>query len=218
VIGPFGLHEFLFLLQSTGWTLVLTLAASVLGGMLALIISMARVSSNVLLREASRVYMSVIQGIPVLMVLFLSYYGLAQAGFDLPPIIAASLALSIYASAYLGDIWRGAIQSVHQQQWEASASLALTRLQQYRYVILPQSVKIALPPTVGFLVQLVKNTSIVSIVSVIELTRAGQLIHNLTFEPFKVFITVALIYLAICYPMSRVSRYLEEKTRVYRNS
>lgn len=218
MIRPFGLHEFLFLLQSAGWTLVLTLAASVLGGMLALIISIARVSSNVLLREASRVYMSVIQGIPVLMVLFLSYYGLAQAGFDLSPIIAASLALSIYASAYLGDIWRGAIQSVHQQQWEASASLALTRLQQYRYVILPQSVRIALPPTVGFLVQLVKNTSIVSIVSVIELTRAGQLINNLTFEPFKVFITVALIYLAICYPMSRVSRYLEEKTRVYRDS
>jgi polar amino acid transport system permease protein len=218
MIRPFGFHEFLFLLQSTGWTLVLTVAASVLGGALALIISIARVSSNPVLREASRVYISIVQGIPVLMVLFLSYYGLAQAGFDLPPIIAASLALSIYASAYLGDIWRGAIQSVHQQQWEASASLALTRLQQYRYVILPQSVKIALPPTVGFLVQLVKNTSIVSIVSVIELTRAGQLIHNLTFEPFKVFITVALIYLAICYPMSRVSRYLEEKTRVYRNS
>jgi polar amino acid transport system permease protein len=218
MIRPFGFHEFLFLLQSTGWTLVLTVAASVLGGALALIISIARVSSNPVLREASRVYISIVQGIPVLMVLFLSYYGLAQAGFDLPPIIAASLALSIYASAYLGDIWRGAIQSVHQQQWEASASLALTRLQQYRYVILPQAVKIALPPTVGFLVQLVKNTSIVSIVSVIELTRAGQLIHNLTFEPFKVFITVALIYLAICYPMSRVSRYLEEKTRVYRNS
>lgn len=218
MIRPFGLHELAFLLQSAGWTLLLTLVASVLGGMLALVIAIARVSLNVLAREASRVYMSVIQGIPVLMVLFLSYYGLAQAGLELPPIVAASIALSIYASAYLGDIWRGAIQSVHQQQWEASGSLALTRFQQYRYVILPQSVRIALPPTVGFLVQLVKNTSIVSIVSVIELTRAGQLVNNLTFEPFKVFVTVALIYLAICYPMSRVSSYLEDKTRVYRES
>lgn len=217
MIHPFGLHELAFLLQSTGWTLILTLVASALGGVLALAIAIARVSSNVVLRGGTRAYMSVIQGIPVLMVLFLSYYGLAQAGFELPPIIAASLALSIYASAYLGDIWRGAIQSVHRQQWEASASLALTRAQQYRYVILPQSVRIALPPTVGFLVQLVKNTSIVSIVSVIELTRAGQLVNNITFEPFKVFITVALIYLAICYPMSRVSRYLEDKTRVYRD-
>ncbi len=218
MIRPFGLHELLFLLQSAGWTLVLTLIASLLGGAFALILSLARVSANPLLREASRVYMSIIQGIPVLMVLFLSYYGLAQAGFELPPIVAASLALSIYASAYLGDIWRGAIQSVPRQQWEASASLALTRAQQYRHVILPQSVRIALPPTVGFLVQLVKNTSIVSIVSVIELTRAGQLVNNLTFEPFKVFITVAFIYLIICYPMSRASRYLEERTRVYRDS
>ncbi|MDN5843340.1 MAG: amino acid ABC transporter permease [Alcaligenaceae bacterium] len=218
MIRPFGLQEFLFLLESAGWTLLLTVIASMLGGVLALVLSIARVSDRWIFREAARVYIAAIQGIPVLMVLFLSYYGLAQAGFDLPPIIAASVALSIYASAYLGDIWRGAIQSVHKQQWEASASLALTRMQQYRYVILPQSVKIALPPTVGFLVQLVKNTSIVSIVSVIELTRAGQLVNNVTFEPFLVFMIVALLYLAICYPMSRVSRYLEGKSRVYRDS
>jgi len=211
------MQEFLFLIESAGWTLLLTLIASILGGVLALGLAIARVSVHIVLKEVARLYISVIQGIPVLMVLFLSYYGLAQAGLDLPPVIAASVALSIYASAYLGDIWRGAIQSVHRQQWEASASLALTRMQQYRYVILPQSVKIALPPTVGFLVQLVKNTSIVSIVSVIELTRAGQLVNNVTFEPFKVFIIVALIYLAICYPMSRASRYLEGKSRVYRN-
>jgi polar amino acid transport system permease protein len=217
MIQPFGLQEFLFLLESAGWTIVLTAAAALLGGLLALGVAIARVSSHAIPREMSRVYITVIQGIPVLMVLFLSYYGLAQAGFDLPPIVAASLALSIYTSAYLGDIWRGAIQSVHRQQWEASASLALTRWQQYRHVILPQSVKIALPPTVGFLVQLVKNTSIVSIVSVIELTRAAQLMNNITFEPFKVFIAAALIYLAICYPMSRASRRLEEKFRVYRD-
>lgn len=218
MIRPFGFQEFLFLVQSAGWTIVLTLAAFAMGGVVGLMISIARVSTNWALRETSRLYISVVQGIPVLMVLFLSYYGLAQAGFDLPPIVAASLALSIYTSAYLGDIWRGSIQSVHKQQWEASASLALTRAQQYRYVILPQSVKIALPPTVGFLVQLVKNTSIVSIVSVIELTRAAQLVNNITFEPFRVFITAALIYLAICYPMSRYSRYLEGKFRVYSDS
>ena len=217
MITPFGFEEFLFLVQSTGWTLVLTVAATFFGGMLGLVIALARVAPNRVARECARTYIGIIQGIPVLMVLFLSYFGLAHAGLDLPPIVAASMALSIYASAYLGDIWRGAIQSVPRQQWEASASLALTRGQQYRRVILPQSIKIALPPTVGFLVQLVKNTSIVSIVSVIELTRAGQLVNNITFEPFKVFIIVALIYLVICYPMSRVSRHLEEKFRVYRD-
>jgi polar amino acid transport system permease protein len=216
VIRPFGIDEILFLLQSAGWTLVLTVVASLLGGILALGIALARISGHGAAREAARVYIAIVQGVPVLMVLFLSYYGLAQAGLELPPIIAASIALSVYASAYLGDIWRGAIESVPLPQWEASASLALTRAQQYRYVILPQSVKIALPPTVGFLVQLVKNTSIVSIVSVVELTRAGQLINNVTFQPFKVFVAVAVIYLAICYPMSRASRYLEERFRVYR--
>jgi polar amino acid transport system permease protein len=217
MIRPFGFDEFLFLVQSTGWTLVLTVAASAIGGALGLIVALARVSGHPVLRESARTYISIVQGVPVLMVLFLSYYGLAHAGLELPPIVAASIALSIYSSAYLGDIWRGAIQSVPRQQWEGSASLALTKAQQYRHVILPQSVKIALPPTVGFLVQLVKNTSIVSIVSVVELTRAGQLVNNITFQPFRVFIAVALIYLAICYPMSRVSRNLEEKFRVYRD-
>lgn len=218
MIRPFGFHEFMFLVESTQWTLVLTLAAMTVGGLMGLCIALARVARSRVLRECTRSYIAVIQGIPVLMVLFLSYFGLAHAGLELPPIVAASIALSIYSSAYLGEIWRGAIQSVPRQQWEASASLALTRKQQYQHVILPQSVKIAVPPTVGFLVQLVKNTSIVSIVSVVELTRAGQLMNNITFEPFRVFVAVALIYLAICYPLSRFSRRLEEKFRVYRHS
>lgn len=217
MIRPFGFEEFLFLVQSTGWTLTLTVVASLIGGILGLAIALARVAPNRFARECARTYIGIVQGVPVLMVLFLSYFGLSHVGLELPPIIAASIALSIYSSAYLGDIWRGAIQSVPRQQWEASSSLALTRAQQYRYVILPQSIKIALPPTVGFLVQLVKNTSIVSIVSVVELTRAGQLVNNVTFEPFRVFIAVALIYLAICYPMSRMSRRLEEKFSVYRD-
>ena len=216
MIRPFGLDEILFLVQSAGWTLVLTFVAILLGGALALFVALARVARARAVREIARAWIGVVQGIPVLMLLFLSYYGLSYAGFELPPIVAASISLSIYASAYLGEIWRGAIESVPRQQWEASASLALSRAQQYRYVVLPQSVKIALPPTVGFLVQLVKNTSIVSIVSVVELTRAGQLINNVTFQPFKVFAVVAVIYLAICYPMSRLSRRLEGRFRVHR--
>jgi polar amino acid transport system permease protein len=213
VIRPFGLEELRFLLQSALWTLALTATAALLGGALGLVVALARVSRQWGVRELARVYIAVVQGIPVLIVLFLFYFGLSRVGFELPPLVAASLALSMFASAYFGEIWRGAIESVPRHQWEASASLALSRRQQYRYVVLPQSVTIALPPTVGFLVQLVKNTSIVSIVSVIELTRAGQLVNNVTFQPFRVFAAVALIYLAICYPMSRVSRRLERTLR-----
>jgi polar amino acid transport system permease protein len=218
MIRSFGYQEILFLLQSAGWTIALTLAVSLIGGMIGLLVALARCSIFPFARELARGYVAAVQGVPVLIVLFLSYYGLAHAGIELPPFVAATISLSIYASAYLGDIWRGAIQSVPRQQWEASASLAMTRGQQYRHIVLPQSIKIALPPTVGFLVQLVKNTSIVSIISVVELTRAGQLINNVTFQPFKVFLAVAFIYLAICYPLSRVSRHLEGRFRVHRGS
>ena len=103
------------------------------------------------------------------------------------------------------------------QQWEASSSLALTRTQQYRYIIIPQAIRISLPPTVGFLVQLVKNTSIVSVVGFVELSRAGQLVNNATFRPFQVFAAVAAIYFLICFPLSRLSRYLERATHAGRS-
>ena len=131
MIRSFGPSEMLFLLESARWTLLLTLGGAGLGGLLGLVVAIARVSQDRVLRRLATGYIGIIQGIPVLILLFLSYYGLSKAGFDFPPLIAASLSLAIYSSGYLGDIWRGAIQSVPIQQWEASASLALTPLQQY---------------------------------------------------------------------------------------
>lgn len=216
MIRNFGPSDALFLIESARWTLVLTALAALFGAIGGLAVALARVAEAKGLRAVATGYIATVQGIPVLILLFLSYYGLSRAGLDLPALVAASISLAIYASGYLGDIWRGAIQSVPTQQWEASASLALTRPQQYRYVILPQAVRIALPPTVGFLVQLVKNTSIVSIVSVVELTRAGQLVNNATFQPFPVFLTVAAIYFVICFPLSLASRGLEVRLDVHR--
>ena len=215
MIRDYSLTEALFLLDSAKWTLLLTFFAAFFGAVFGLMVALARTSHHRVLQQAATGYIAAVQGMPVLILLFLSYFGLSRASLSLPPIFAASVSLSIYASAYLGDIWRGAIQSVPIQQWEASASLALTRAQQFRHIIIPQAVRISVPPTVGFLVQLVKNTSIVSIVSVVELTRAGQLINNATFQPFPVFITVALIYFAICFPLSWASRFLEKKFNAY---
>ena len=205
----FGPAAVLFLLGAVRWTIVLTLIAFVCGGLLGGAVALLRLSRSRPVRRVAAGYIGLIQSIPVLMVLFQVYYGLALAGFDLPPLVAASFALSIYVSAYLAEIWRGAVEAVPYQQWEASASLALTRAHQYRYVILPQALRLALPPTVGFLVQLVKNTSIVSVVGFVELSRAGQLVNNATFQPFKVFGVVALVYFLICFPLSRLSRLLE---------
>jgi polar amino acid transport system permease protein len=205
----FGWPEFLFILRAAGWTLLLTAVAFAIGGLGGGALAILRLSQNRAVSEVARIYILVIQSIPVLMVLFMSYYGLALFGIELPAFFAASASLAIYVSAYLAEIWRGSIESVPFQQWEASASLALTRAQQYRYVIIPQAIRISLPPTVGFLVQLVKNTSIVSVVGFVELSRAGQLVNNATFRPFQVFATVAVIYFLICFPLSRFSRYLE---------
>ncbi|TDT99781.1 amino acid ABC transporter membrane protein 2 (PAAT family) [Azorhizobium sp. AG788] len=214
LVRSFGLNDFIFLLESLRWTLVLTVIALTLGGIAGLFIALARVSPLMPLRFATATYIQIIQGSPVLMILFLSYYGLSLIGFQLPALVAASISMSIYVSGYLGDIWRGCIEAVPKPQWEASECLGMTRVQQFRHIILPQALRIALPPTTGFAVQVVKNTSITSIIGFVELSRAGQLINNSTFQPFRVFLTVAAIYFVICYPLSRLSGWLERKLNV----
>jgi polar amino acid transport system permease protein len=212
MIHSMGWSDLLFLFEALQWTALLTLIACTCGGLLGLGVALGRVSRIKALRVAVATYIQIVQGTPVLMLLFLSYYGLSLYGFNLPPMVAASVSMTIYVSGYLGDIWRGSIQSVARAQWEASESLAMTRRQQYQYVILPQAVRISLPPTVGFIVQVVKNSSISSLIGFVELTRAGQLINNVTFEPFRVFLIVALLYFCICYPLSYCSRWLEKKS------
>jgi polar amino acid transport system permease protein len=145
------------------------------------------------------------------MQLFLAYFGLALFGFDVPAWLAAGLALTLYASAYLSEIWRGCVQAIPRGQWEASASLALSFGEQLRHVILPQALRIAIPPTVGFAVQLVKGTALASVIGFIELTKAGTMITNATFRPFTVYACVALMYFALCFPLSAWSRRLERR-------
>ena len=122
--------------------------------------------------------------------------------------------MTIYVSAYIGEIWRGCIQAVPRTQWEAAECLALSRVQRMRLVVLPQALRIATPPTVGFMVQIVKNTSLASAIGFVELARAGQIINNSTFEPFVIFVIVAAMYFALCYPLSVLSRRLERSFHV----
>jgi len=172
----------------------------------------ARTSSYRAIRWIARGYIGLIQGTPLLMQLFLAYYGLAVlTGLRLDPWPAVTLAFTLYAAAFLGEIWRGAIQAIPRQQWEAAAALPLAPAAQLRYVILPQAFRIAIPPTVGFLVQLIKGTSIASIIGFIELTRAGQLIVNVTFQPMIVYPVVAVLYFILCYPISLAALRLERR-------
>ncbi len=209
-------NHLIYLLIAAQWTILLSLIAFVGGALVGLPVALMRVSRRRTLRAVSSLDIQLVQGTPLLIVLFLSYFGLGILGFKLVPIVAAGLALTLYAAAFLGEIWRGCIEAVPKTQWEASDCLGLNRFQQYAYVVLPQAMRIAIPPTVGFMVQIVKNTSLASVIGFVELARAGQIVNNSTFEPFVIFCAVAAIYFALCYPLSLASRYLERKAHVGR--
>lgn len=204
-------NHLLFLLQGAAWTVGLSLIAIVFGGLVGLLVALCRVSPSRPVRILTAGYVQLVQGTPLLVILFMTFFGLPVLGFKLSPLAAASLSLTVYVSAYLGEIWRGCIQSVPRAQWEAAECLALTRSQRMRMVILPQAVRIATPPTVGFLVQIVKNTSLASVVGFVELARSGQIINNSLFEPFLVYVIIAALYFVMCYPLSRWSQRLERR-------
>ena len=209
-------NHILYLVEATEWTVLLSLMAFAGGSVVGLVLALLRVSKVRVLRALASAYIQVIQGTPLLIVLFLSYFGLGILGYKLDPLVAAGLSFTIYAGAFLGEIWRGCIEAVPRTQWEASDCLGLSRFQQYAYVILPQAVRIAIPPTVGFMVQIVKNTSLASVIGFVELARAGQIVNNSTFEPFAIFTVVAALYFALCYPLSLAARALERKAHVGR--
>jgi polar amino acid transport system permease protein len=211
-------HHVWYLIMAAQWTVLLSLIAFAGGALVGLPIALMRVSPNNALRIVAGGYIQLIQGTPLLILLFLTYFGLGILGYKLAPLVAAGLALTLYAAAFLGEIWRGCIEAVPRTQWEASDCLGLDRFQQYAYVVLPQAFKMAIPPTVGFMVQIVKNTSLASVVGFVELARAGQIVNNSTFEPFIIFCIVAAIYFAMCYPLSLASRFLERRANAGRAS
>lgn len=204
-------NHLVFLLQGAGWTVVLSLIAFIGGGLLGLVVALCRVSPLKAVRVLTAGYVQLIQGTPLLVILFMTFFGLPVLGLKLSPLAAAGVSLTVYVAAYLGEIWRGCIQSVPRAQWEAAECLALTRTQRMRLVVLPQALRIATPPTVGFMVQIIKNTSLASVVGFVELARSGQLINNSVFEPFLVYVVIAILYFAMCYPLSRWSQRLERR-------
>ncbi|SCX41542.1 polar amino acid transport system permease protein [Variovorax sp. EL159] len=213
-LGHFTFTHLMYLVQAIGWTLVLSAIAFMLGAVGGFGLMLARISPRAWLRWFAVVYIECIQGIPLLILLFIVYFGLSVYGLSLPSLVAAGLAMMIYVSAYLGDIWRGCIEAMPKPQWEASECLALSRWQTLRLVIIPQAVRLSLPPTVGFLVQIIKMTSLASVIGFVELTRAGQIINNTIFQPFLVFFLVGAFYFALCYPLSRWSEAMEKKLNV----
>ncbi|MEM6162170.1 amino acid ABC transporter permease [Erwinia sp. P6884] len=199
------------LLLAARWTLLLSLTAFLGGTLVALPLVMLRLGGRRWSLWPIRAWTELFQGTPLLMQLFLAFFGVALFGINVSPWTAASLALTCYTSAFLTDIWYGSIKALPKGQWEASRCLGLHFGQTLSRVILPQALRIGIAPTVGFAVQVVKGTALTSIIGFVELTKAGTILNNVTYQPFKVFGLVALGYFLICYPLSRYSQYLEKK-------
>ena len=205
------------LLLAARWTVALSLIAFAGGGLVGALLLVARLAKWPGATRGVALYVQVFQGTPLLMQLFLAYFGIALFGIDTSPWTAAAVALTLYASAFLTEIWRGCVASIPKGQWEAGASLALNFGEQLRHVVLPQALKIAVPPTVGFLVQVIKGTALASVIGFVELTKAGGMISNATFRPFVVFSAVALLYFALCFPVSLFARAMERKLHAGRH-
>lgn len=202
------------LLAGLSWTVFLSLVGFAAGGIVGFAVALARISDNAIVRGIAVVYVNLVQGTPLLVLMFVLYFGLPIIGFEMPPLAAACIAMTLFSAAYLGEIWRGCLESVPRTQWEAADCLALARWERMLLVILPQALRIATPPTVGFMVQIVKNTSIASVIGMAEMTYIGKLINNATFQPFRTYLVIAALYFALCYPLSWLSRRLERKLNV----
>ena len=218
MLREFGINDVLYLLESVRWTLFLSAIAFVGGGIVGGLVTLARLSHIGPLRWFAIGYVELLQGTPLLMQLFLWFFMLTLLlPVELPATVVAAIALTLNASSFATEIWRGSIDAIPKTQWESAASIGMTRVQQLYYIIVPQAVRIAIAPTVGLAVIIIKATSLASLIGFVEVTRAGQLISGVTFQPLLTYGIAALIYLALCLPLSILSRRLERNLDVSRS-
>ena len=209
-----GWNEFLFLLTGLKWTIALSAIGFVFGSVSGLGVALARTSGIAPLERVTAGYIALFQGTPLLMQLFVVYYGLALVGLKLDAWVAVAIGFTLHASAYLGEIWRGSIEAVPKGQTEAAKALSLNYVSRMRDVVLPQAIRISLPATIGFLVQLIKGTSLAAIVGFTELTRAGNIVSNQIFQPLLVFGIVGILYFLLCWPLSLYGSHLERRMAI----
>lgn len=199
------------MLKATGYTLLFAVASMVLGLVLGALIALVRVLELPLLRQAARLYVSAFRGTPLLVQVFIVYYGLPSIGIEFSPLTAGILALSLNVAAYLSESLRGAVLGVGRGQWTAGTSLGLTRVQTLRHVIGPQALRAAVPSLSNSLISLIKDTSLVSVIAVTELMLATKELISTTFQPFPLYIAAAGVYWVLSLTFEQVQRRLERR-------
>lgn len=191
-------------------TLKISFFAGILTFVLGTLFAFMRLSSYQFLKDIATVYIAVVRGTPLLVQIFLFYFIVANI-FELERFVAGVLSLGIFFGAYMAEILRGAIQSIDKGQLEAASSLGISHFQAMRHIILPQAFKRALPTLVGEMISLIKDSSLVSVISITDLTKVGKEIVANTFSPFETWIVIALVYLTLTFSLTYVGHRLEQK-------
>ncbi|MEM6161054.1 cystine ABC transporter permease [Erwinia sp. P6884] len=199
-----------FLLKGALFTLELSIGGMFFGLLLGFLLAMMRLSHFWPVAWLSRFYVSVFRGTPLIAQLFMIYYGLPQFGIELDPIPSAMIGLSLNTAAYTSESLRGAISAIERGQWEAAASIGMTRWQTLRRVVLPQAARTALPPLGNSFISLVKDTSLAATIQVPELFRQAQLITSRTLEVFTMYLAASLIYWVMATLLSMLQSRLED--------
>ena len=201
------------LLDATQYTIYLSLIAFIGGSAIGVVITFCRLFPKTWFGKTATAYVWLFQSIPLLMLLFITGLGIPVFfQITVTPMFAATVSLTLFTSAYLSEVWRGALESVQPGQWQAGRALGLNFSRTLQKIIAPQAIRISTPPTVGFLVQVIKGTSLAYIIDFSDLMRWGKKIANSQLEgaePFIIYPLVALIYFCLCFPLSMLSRRLE---------
>ena len=204
------------MISACRFTIYLSLIAFIGGGIVGALITFLRIIPNKSLNIISYGYTWLFQSVPLLMLLFLLGLGVPRLlGFDINPWVAATISLILFTSAYLAEVWRGSIISVSIGQWEAGKVLNLSFSQTLRLVILPQAFKYSVAPTISFLIQIIKGTSLAYIIGFQDLMLLGKRWANAPVpgsEPFLIFPLMAVMYFCLCYPLAVYAKHLEKKT------
>jgi His/Glu/Gln/Arg/opine family amino acid ABC transporter permease subunit len=205
------INGYWYLLRGAGMTLLMAGAAIVPATLCGILLALLQVFGTRTLRSAVVAYLFVMRGIPLLVLLTFTYYLLPLTGIDLPAFWGVVLVLSLYYAAFMSEVFRAGILSLPQAQWDAARSLGMRRKLMLQIVIFPQALRLASPPFVNLCVNLIKATSLVSIVGLWELTMASREIVERTLAPFQIFLGAAGLYFCICYALALYGRHLERR-------
>jgi len=209
-----NLYDAVLFLQGLGNTVALCLVGLCLGTLIALVVGLARASHFRWLAWPAGLYIEVIRDSPLLMQLYLIFFALPLLGLNVSVFVAGVATLMVNGSAFMAEIVRAGVQSVAKDQWDAARGLGMGYLQVMRWVVIPQAFRVMIPPGVGLLIGLIKDSSLISVITYLELTRVGQILTEKTFLSFQVFGIVAALYFILCYPLSRLARYAERRLKV----